>query len=192
VLQFPIPPPPPPPPRQLLTGFFVITDRFPSPGTILPFRAICIDERPNLEPFEPYARLIVDSNREDLPPIDLTFREYNENFLPALNPAVNSGRPHKLMLEDLEVDGLWFTGTHDEVVRRARSYILDQLRDQGSGAELGGKRHKRSGKKRSGKKRSGKKRSDKRSKSHKRSGHKRSGHKRSGHKSRRRLSINCV
>jgi hypothetical protein len=158
---------PPRPPRQLLTGFYVITNGFPSPGTVLPFRVLCINERPNLGPHETYARIIVDSNREDLPPINLTFGEYNDHFLPALNPAVNSGRPHMLITDDLEVDGLWWTGTHDEVVRRAQAYILAQLRDQGSGAELGGKRHyrkshkKRSSKKRSSKKRISKKRSGK-------------------------------
>jgi hypothetical protein len=169
-------PSPPPQPLQLLNGFFVITNGFPNNGTVFPFQVICIDARPRpeLRQNEPYASIIVDGGRHpEMRNIELTYNQYRTNFLPAVNPAVNSGRPHNLMLEDREVDGLWFTGTYDEVVRRAQAYIDDRHREEGSGADAGGQRHKRSGKKRkshkkrkSQKKRSGKKRGHKKSRRH--------------------------
>ena len=164
---------PPQLPRQLSTGFYVITNGFPTRGTVLPFQVICVDERPmpELRQNEPYASIIVDGGRHrEMPNIELTFNQYNNNFLPALNPAVNSGRLPYLEIGDIEVDGLWFTGTYDEVVRRAQAYIDDRYREEGSGADAGGQRHKRSGHKRkshkkrkSQKKRSGKKRGHKKS-----------------------------
>jgi hypothetical protein len=161
---------PPPPPRVLSTGYYVITNGFPNPGTVLPFRVICIDERPNLRQNEPYASIIVD--HPEIPNIELTFNQYNDNFLPVLNPEVNSNRPHMLEIDnDAEYEGvLWWTGNYEDVVRRATRYMNDRLRDEGSGADFGGQRHKRKSHK---KRKSQKKRSGKRRKSHKR-GHKKS------------------
>ena len=158
--------PPPPPPRELTSGFYVTMDGFPD--SILPFRVMLTNEMGGENPDIPYATILVENHEGDVfPPIRLTFSQYTNNFLNALNPAINSGRPHRLELDnDIEIDGMWWTGTRDEVVRNAGNYIRAQLREQGSGADLGGKRHYR--------------------KSHKkRSGHKRSGHKRSGHKKRK-------
>jgi hypothetical protein len=159
-----------PPPRVLLTGFCVKPDIFPAPNSVLPFQVICIDESPDLGPYDPYARIIIPG--EDL---TLTLSEYNA-FLLVLNPVANSGRPYELILEDREVRGLWWTDvTRSEAFTRAlrfRRSLSDAQADElfklsERGVTFGGKRHKRSSKKRSSKKRS-----DKRRKSHKRSGHK--------------------
>ena len=170
----------PPSPRVLLTGFCVKPDIFNAPNSVLPFKVICIDESPNLRPYDPYARIIIPG--EDL---TLTLGEFNA-FLLVINPVANSGRPYELILEDREVRGLWWTDvTRNEVFRRALRFCRSLSYEQADelfklserGVTFGGKRHKRSSKKRSDK-RSSKKRSDKRRKSHKRSDKKRSGHKR--------------
>ena len=171
----------PPSPRVLLTGFCVKPDIFPAPNSVLKFQVICIDESPNLGPYDPYARIIIPG--EDL---TLTLSEYNA-FLLVLNPVANSDRPYELILEDREVRGLWWTDvTRIEAFTRAlrfRRSLSDAQADElfklsERGVTFGGKRHKRSGHKRSGHKRSDKRSSKKRiskkrsSKSHKRSGHK--------------------
>jgi hypothetical protein len=164
----------PPSPRVLLTGFCVKPDIFPAPKSVLKFQVICIDESPNLGPYDPYAKIIIPG--EDL---TLTLSEYDA-FLLVLNPVANSDRPYELILEDSEVRGLWWTDvTRSEAFTRAlrfRRSLSDAEADElfklsERGVTFGGKRHKRSGHKRSGHKRSSKKRSSKK-RSDKRSGHK--------------------
>jgi len=141
----------PQPPRVLSSGFYVP----PNGLTIYPYVVLCTNEAFELHPDIPYATIFIDQGR--LPSIELTFVQYHDNFLPAVNPAVNVDRPHRLELGDIEVDGTWWTGTREQVLIAYHNYRIAVRGDAGSGAE-GGKRHKRSGHKRSGHKRSGKSR----------------------------------
>ena len=150
----------PPPSPLLLRGFYVADSGFPR--SVFPFVVLCTNQAPELNPVIPYATITVDENRHPaFPRIDLTRDQYTNNFLPVVDPAVNSGRPHILDIDhDREIAGTWWTGTRDEVDTKYRRYLNARIADAGSGAE-GGKRHKRS---------KSHKRSDKRRKSHKRSG----------------------
>jgi hypothetical protein len=94
-----------------------------------------------------------------LPPIQLTMREYREQFLPVVDSGANNDNPIRFTIHGTIWTGSWWS--------------IARLLETPAGNAGGKHQRKRSGK--SGHKRSG----------HKRSGHKRSGHKNKSHRRRR-------